>query len=392
MNTTASPVLFETLAAGNGKKLGLATLNAEKTLNALSMDMVELLAQQLTEWRDDASIALVVLQASGEKAFCAGGDLQNLYQSMLEHHASSEKNNVLGNPYALRFFEEEYRLDYLIHTYRKPILCWGHGIVMGGGIGLMAGASHRVVTEKSRLAMPEIAIGLYPDVGGSWFLNRMPGKLGLFLALTGASINASDACFVKLADYQLHHAEKPRLISSLRAQDWSENDEENHKLLSTTLEAAQQHSAFEAGPLRQHFDLINQLCAGARLEDIVAQITGLQSEDAWLQKAVAALTKGSPGSAFIAHALQSGCKHLSLAEVFRLELGVSLACAAGSDFAEGIRALIIDKDMQPRWNPAQLLDIPEDFEQQFFNSPWDAASHPLRDLAACPAPDKRLAA
>ncbi|MFZ6646731.1 enoyl-CoA hydratase/isomerase family protein [Undibacterium sp. TJN25] len=390
MNAPSPAVLFDTLPAGNGKSLGVATLNAEHTLNALSLDMVDLLSQQLAAWRADPAIAVVILQAAGDKAFCAGGDLQNLYRSMLEHHASDRKGDPLSNAYALRFFEHEYRLDYLIHTFGKPVLCWGHGIVMGGGIGLMAGASHRVVTEKSRLAMPEIAIGLYPDVGGSWFLNRMPGKLGLFLALTGASINAADARFAKLADFQLEHADKAAVLREMQALPWSGKEQDNHILLSRLLQQAeQQHTAAPAGPLRQHFDLINQLCTGGGLEDIVQRISRLPSDDAWLQKAAAALKKGSPSSAFLAYALQQRSKHLSLAEVFRLELTASLACAAGPDFAEGIRALIVDKDMQPHWNPPRLQDMTEEMAQQFFNSPWDQASHPLTDLGRH---DKRLAA
>jgi len=213
-------VLFDTLTADNGSRIGIVTLNAEKTLNALSLEMIDLLAAQLAAWSSDTGIALVLFQAAGEKAFCAGGDLQNLYQSMLAHHASDQKDDVRANRYACDFFAREYRLDYLIHTYPKPILCWGHGIVMGGGIGLMAGASHRVVTEKSRLAMPEIGIGLFPDVGGTWFLNRMPGKLGLFLALTGAMINASDARFTKLADYAIAQADKQQVIAALLRQPW----------------------------------------------------------------------------------------------------------------------------------------------------------------------------
>ncbi|WP_394780827.1 enoyl-CoA hydratase/isomerase family protein [Undibacterium sp.] len=391
MSTLPAAVLFDTLPTENGKLLGVATLNAEKTLNALSMEMVDLLAQQLTAWRADPAIVAVILQAAGDKAFCAGGDLQNLYRSMQEQHASPNKDDLLANTYALDFFEREYRLDYLIHTYGKPILCWGHGIVMGGGIGLMAGASHRVVTEKSRLAMPEIAIGLYPDVGGSWFLNRMPGKLGLFLALTGASINTADARFARLADFQLQHADKAALIASLQAQPWSSSEQDNHALLSRLLQQAeQQHAAAGStdGPLRQHFDLINQLCTGG-LQDIVKRITSLQSDDPWLKKAAAALAKGSPSSSYLAYALQQRSKHLSLAEVFRLELVASLACAAGPDFAEGIRALIVDKDMQPRWSPAHLQAVTEEMAQQFFNSPWDEASHPLKDLGR---QDQRLAA
>ena len=127
-----------------------------------------------------------------------------------------------ANAYARRrFFELEYRLDYRIHTYPKPVLCWGHGIVMGGGIGLMMGASHRVVSEASRLAMPEVSIGLFPDVGGSWLLNCMPGRIGMFLALTGAQLNTADAFFAGLADFRLDHADWPKLLESLQDQPWA---------------------------------------------------------------------------------------------------------------------------------------------------------------------------
>ena len=181
-------VLFEELPTACGRSVGVATLNAPAALNALSLSMVRALTPMLRQWAYDNAIVGVVLQGAGEKAFCAGGDLRELYESL-------RANPGEPSDYARGFFAEEYQLDYLIHTFDKPILCWGHGIVMGGGIGLMSGASHRVVTSQSRLAMPEITVGLYPDVGGSWLLRRMPGRLGLFLALTGASRNASDALF-----------------------------------------------------------------------------------------------------------------------------------------------------------------------------------------------------
>ncbi|MCH8622770.1 enoyl-CoA hydratase/isomerase family protein [Undibacterium sp. TS12] len=397
MNAPTPSFLFETRPTAGGMQLGIATLNAEKTLNALSKDMVQLLAAQLQVWDQDDSIALVVLQAAGEKAFCAGGDLQNLYASMREHHASDKKDDLLGNAYALDFFEQEYRLDYQIHTYRKPILCWGHGIVMGGGIGLMAGASHRVVTEKSRLAMPEIAIGLFPDVGGTWFLNRMPGKLGLFLALTGANINASDAVFVKLADLQLPHESKAELLARLQACAWSKQSDNNHLRLSHILHEQQRSANVvgSAGPLRQHFDLINQLCSAADLGTIVSNICQLDAsvvnDDAWLQKAVTSLQKGSPTSAWLAHALQERGKHLSLAEVFRMELVAALACAQGHDFAEGIRALIIDKDQKPQWLPGSLAEFGVQDGAAYFSQPWAVGQHPLRDLGAVENVQKRAA-
>src|SRR5450830_902534 len=266
----SQPVSFEELSTHNGRRIGVATLASEKTLNALSLDMVHLLTPQLRAWAADPAIAMVLLQAQGDKAFCAGGDLQQLYRTMREHHASPARDDIRGNRYAAEFFEHEYRLDYEIHTYPKPILCWGHGIVMGGGIGLMAGCSHRVVTERSRLAMPEITIGLYPDVGGSWFLSRVPGKLGAFLALTGALMNAEDAKFTKLADYRIAQADKQKVIATLLQQAWGAGDD--HAVLGRLLQQAEREVAaevvFPPSVLREHFDLINTLCSGQSVPEI----------------------------------------------------------------------------------------------------------------------------
>ncbi|WP_034296677.1 enoyl-CoA hydratase/isomerase family protein [Herbaspirillum sp. RV1423] len=380
----SQPVLFEELATQNGRRIGVATLASEKTLNALSLGMVHLLTPQLRQWAADAGIAMVLLQAQGEKAFCAGGDLQQLYRTMREHHASPERDDIRANRYAAEFFEHEYRLDYEIHTYPKPILCWGHGIVMGGGIGLMAGCSHRVVTERSRLAMPEISIGLYPDVGGSWFLSRVPGKLGAFLALTGASMNAEDAKFTKLADYRIAHADKQKVVESLQLQNWGEGDDK--ALLGRALQKAESEVAadvaFAPSALRENFDLINTLCSGQTVPDIVDAILALKSDNPWLQKAAATLAAGAPGSACLSLALQQRVRHMSLADVFRLELVASLHCAARPDFVEGIRALIVEKDQKPKWNPARLADATPQWVEGFFADPWPAAQHPLADLGA----------
>lgn len=379
----SQPVLFEELATQNGRRIGVATLASEKTLNALSLDMVHLLTPQLRLWAADPGIAMVLLQAQGEKAFCAGGDLQQLYHTMREHHAGPGRDDIRGNRYAADFFEHEYRLDYEIHTYPKPILCWGHGIVMGGGIGLMAGCSHRVVTERSRLAMPEISIGLYPDVGGSWFLSRTPGKLGAFLALTGALLNAADARFTGLADYRIAHADKQKVVAALQSQNWNEADDA-HAVLGRVLQQAERDVAaevvFAPSALRENFDLINTLCSGQTVAEIVAAILAHQSDNPWLQKAAATLKAGAPGSAALALALQQRVRHMSLAQVFRLEFVVTLHCATRPDFVEGIRALIIEKDQQPKWNPAQLADVTPPWLDVFFADPWPANQHPLADL------------
>jgi len=214
-----APVLFEERVAGNGARIGIATLNAPRTLNGFSLPMAHLLLKQLKAWADDDGIAMVVLQGAGEKAFCAGGDLHSLYKSMVAFREAG-CSDIRENDYAAEFFDVEYRVDHLIHTYAKPILCWGHGIVMGGGIGLMSGVSHRVVSERSKLAFPEITVGLFPDVGGSWLLPRVPGKGGLFLALTGALLNPGDAIYAGLADVHVAEERRSAVFDALLQVAW----------------------------------------------------------------------------------------------------------------------------------------------------------------------------
>ena len=375
------PVVFEERRAVNGARAGVARLNVEKSLNSLSLEMIDLLVERLSAWATDPGIAFVVLEAAGEKAFCAGADLHNLYKTMVVHHASAQRDNIRGNVYALDFFSREYRLDYLIHTFPKPVLCWGHGIVMGGGLGLMAGASHRVVTEYSSVAMPEITIGLYPDVGGTWLLNRAPGRCGLFLALTGAQLNAADALFARFADYQIAHADKARVIESLMRQPWTADAADGHRLLTDVLRSVAVARP-APGPLREHLDLIGELCGYATLPEIVGAIAGVKTQDAWMAKAAATLAAGSPSSAALSHALQRRMLHASLAEVFRAELVASLTCAARPDLAEGIRALLMDKDRRPRWRPATLAEVTPEWVEGFFASPWQAHEHPLTDFGA----------
>lgn len=364
-------VLVQERAAGGGRRIGIATLNAPAALNSLSLAMVRRLDPALQAWAQDPQIACVVLLGAGEKAFCAGGDLRELYQSMRDCADGP-------NAYAQGFFSEEYRLDHRIHTYPKPLLCWGHGIVMGGGIGLMAGCSHRVVTGASRLAMPEIGIGLYPDVGGSWFLRRMPGRTGLFLALTGAPLNAADALFCGLADVHIAASHRDALLQSLTESDWPEGGATPHAQLARLLQA--QASVPEAASrVRQHYDTIQALMAGDDLRDIAARLRALQSDDAWLQQAGANFTKGSPSSAALAWELWQRVHHMSLAEVFRLELHASLGCCAHPDFAEGIRALLIDKDKTPRWTPATVEEVTPAWIDAHFAKRFDGP-HPLADL------------
>jgi enoyl-CoA hydratase/carnithine racemase len=378
-NSASVPVLFEEIRCDSGARIGVARLNFPASLNSLSLPMVEALHAQLRAWRKDAGIVLVMLEASGDKAFCAGADLHKLHETMVAHHASARRDDIRGNPYALAFFGTEYRLDYLIHTYSKPVLCWGHGIVMGGGVGLMSGASHRVVTETTRVAMPEINIGLFPDVGGSWLLNRAPGRSGLFLALTAAQMNAEDALFAGFGDYKIAHARKSEVMTQLSKLPWNSISADNARLLSATLRT---FSATDLahGPLRQHLDMINTLCDYDDVAEIVTAITSIKTDVAWLSRAAATLTAGSPSSAALGVELQRRLVHCSLAETFRAELVAALTCAARPDLTEGIRALLIDKDRKPKWRPASLAEFPSDWLDGYFSSPWTADQHPLLDL------------
>jgi enoyl-CoA hydratase/carnithine racemase len=374
-----APVLFEERPAANGTRIGIATLNAPRTLNGFSLPMAHLLRERLDAWASDDGIALVVLQGAGEKAFCAGGDLHSLYQSMRAYRDAG-RSDIRDNAYAAEFFDVEYRVDYAIHTYPKPILCWGHGIVMGGGIGLMSGASQRVVSERSKLAFPEITVGLFPDVGGSWLLPRVPGKGGLFLALTGAPLNAGDAIYAGLADIHIAEAKREAVFNALAAVHWGEDAKRNHDQLDALL---QQHASDAAtGPLLRNAATVDALCSGDEVGAIVEAIAALQTEDPWLTNAQATLAAGAPGSARLAFELQRKADGASLAEVYRLEYIAALHAAAHGDFAEGIRALLIDKDRTPHWQPRTLAEATAAWADTFFVSPWSDAAHPLADLGA----------
>lgn len=374
-------VLVRRIAAATGE-LGCLTLNSPATLNALTLEMVELIQGALDEWRDDPQIAAVIIDGSGEKAFCAGGDVQAL-------HASSA--GTPGGPceYAERFFAQEYRMNYALHTYSKPILCWGHGIVMGGGLGVMAGCSHRVVTEATRIAMPEVSIALFPDVGGSWFLNHMPGSVGRFLALTAASINATDALFCGLADRFLSANSKSAVIAALQSCNWSPDAAANHAQMRHVLrgfsEAPADHASAAAdrapAPIAQvqpHLERINTLCDGDHVHDVIDRILAIETEDRWLAKARDGLAYGSKLAALWIDRQLFETRHASLREVFQQELQLGTNIMRHPEFAEGVRALLIDKDRSPAWSYTQSRDVPDHVLQQFFSPPW--AVNPLADL------------
>lgn len=378
-----SAVVFSEATTTSGQRIGCARLNAPKSLNALSLNMIRLLDGQLKQWEADPGIACVILHGTGDKAFCAGGDIRSLYRVIKEDRILVDQGAGSANATALAFFSEEYRLDHRIHRYSKPVIAWGSGIVMGGGLGLLVGASHRVVTETSRIAMPEITIGLFPDVGGSWFLRRMPGKTGLFVGLTGAWLNACDAKIAGLGDHFLLAAQFRELCERLIAAQWQFSVTHNRETVTEVLGALAISSAtaLPESNLQKHGALIDSMCAGSDLAAVVERIQRYGGGDPWLQRAAKTLTAGSPTTMALVWALRERAESLSLADVFRLELIVALQCCAHPNLPEGIRALIIDKDGQPSWTPGQLDEVSSTWLAEHFDEPrWPQGRHPLDDL------------
>lgn len=366
-------VLFEERETASGLKLGIVTLNVEKTLNSLTLNMVEQMLTTLSDWRQRSEIACVFIRGAGDKAFCAGGDVQALYRSAVEKP---------GGPceYAERFFEVEYRVDYLIHQMGKPVIVWGHGIVMGGGMGIFAGGSYRVVTEKSRLAMPEITIGLYPDVGGSYFLNRTPGSAGLFLALTGVPFNAADALYLGMAESFIQHERLDAVLEALVDTPWSTGVGDNHERVLELMRsfAEQSAGALPEGNVEAQAAAIDGLCDQADDTALIDAIINLDSDNPWLQKASATLAAGSMLSASLIPAQLRRCADMNLKDVFQQELVTSTNTVRHPEFAEGVRALLIDKDRNPQWRYATAADVPAEEIDARLTAPWD--SNPLADI------------
>jgi len=363
---------FEELTGVDGARVGIASLDAEKSLNALSLPMLEALADKLDAWEQDPQVVCVLLRGNGPKAFCAGGEVRGLVEA-----CRKQPGEVPA--LAKHFFAAEYRLDYRLHTFSKPLICWGHGYVLGGGMGLLQGANIRIVTPSSRLAMPEVSIGLYPDVGASWFLSRLPGKLGLFLGLTGAHSNARDALDLGLADRFMLDDQQPALIDGLLQLNWQEQTpvQLNSLLKALQQEAIGQLPAAQWLPRRQRIDDLLDV------SDVVAAWRAISTlatqDDAPLAKAGKTLAEGCPLTAHLVWEQLQRARHMSLSEALQMEYSMSLNCCRHPEFSEGVRSRLIDKDNQPRWHWPDVASIPEPVIQAHFAKAWEGR-HPLADL------------
>ena len=346
----------EVLGAGSNR-VGRLSLNAPKTLNSLTRDMVETLTDRLMAWRDDNSIAAIVIDGAGEKAFCAGGDVQALRDSSV---------GTPGGPceYAENFFAREYRMNYILHTFPKPVVCWGHGVVMGGGLGILAGCSHRIVSERTRIGMPEVTIALFPDVGGSWFLNKMPGHLGRFLALTAANINATDALYSGLGTHFLAHSQYGEFLDRLTAAPWDEGS--GSDAVAGALAGMNATADLPAAQAEPSMETVNDWMAGDDLAAIVDRVLSWEGDDPWLGRARDGLVHGSKLAASWIFRQLNNTRDATLEAVFASELRLATHIMRHPEFGEGVRALLVDKDRNPQWTYPSVAAVPPQVLDSFF--------------------------
>ena len=336
--------------------LGLVTLNRPKALNALDLGMIRALHPALEAWAREPSVKAVVVRGAGGRAFCAGGDVRAVAASLGTPPPEGEE------PLSQAFFRAEYRLNHLIHHFPKPYVALVDGICMGGGLGLSAHGSHRVVTGKLVLAMPETGIGLFPDVGGGWFLPRMPGESGTYLGLTGARADAADALWLGYATRHVPAERLDALVEALGAADWSTSEARD------VVDGVLSRFATDPGPssLRTHAEAIARCFAKDRVEDLLA---ALEAEGTpWAEQTRATLGRMSPTSLKVTLRQLRRCRGRPYDEVVAVEYRLSQHVTALPDFREGIRAVLVDKDQKPRWNPPTLAQVREE------------------DVAACFAP------
>jgi enoyl-CoA hydratase/carnithine racemase len=349
------------------KGTGFITLDRPKALNSLSLDMVRSLTATLQDWRGDSAVDAVVLRSSSEKALCAGGDIRFFYDV---GRASPQGGSALLED----FFTEEYALNHLIHYYPKPYIALMDGVVMGGGMGIAQGGPDcgvRIVTSRTRMAMPEVNIGLFPDVGGSHFLSHAPGQLGRYLGLSGLTIAAADALYLGLADHYVPEAQLAALAALIESTPGGQ--------LRTAV--AGFAAPFDAGSseLAAQRARIDRHFGADSVAAIMDSLAG--DEDAFAQQALQAMRTRSPLMMCVTLELLKRGAALGVADCLRMERNLVRRNFEHGEVLEGIRALVIDKDNAPQWSPAALPEVTDEMVARFFEPAWPAYAHPLRHLA-----------
>lgn len=353
MNAHAEPQALADVLADVRNHVGHLTLNRPAGLNALTLDMVRSLRRHLDCWAEDPQVRAVVLRGEGPKGFCAGGDIRSLYDSF-----------KAGSTLHRDFFEEEYALDLCIHRYRKPVLVLMDGFTLGGGMGLAQGADLRIVTERSRLGMPEVGIGYFPDVGGSYFLSRIPGELGTYLGVSGVQIKAADALYCGLADWYLSSDTLEALDAGLDRLNFGEQPLKDLQGLLATLGS----QTLDDAPLSALRPVIDHFFSQPDVPSIVEQLRAVTIADsrAWALATADQLETRSPLAMAVTLEMLRRARHLGLEDCFAMELHLDRQWFERGDIIEGVRALIIDKDKQPRWNPPTLAGLDRQRVEPFF--------------------------
>ena len=335
--------------------VALVTLNRPDALNALSLGMILRLRTLFGEFSADPEVFAVLIKGAGEKAFCAGGDVRALYKSF--KGAGSLHNE---------FFAAEYPLDYLLYSYPKPYAALLDGITLGGGMGISQGSALRIVGERTLMGMPEVAIGFFPDVGGSYFLSRLPGMLGRYLALTGLKIRAADALYSHLADLYLPPAAIASIVNDLSTLHWgSDRFADLQRFLQARAVTPESAPALPA--LRECIDLhFSKASVAAILSSLESETRGAHA--AWAGETAQLMRSRSPTLLSVTlRQLQRGAR-MSLADCFRMELGMAAYAFEQGDFLEGVRAVLIDKDNQPRWRPIRIEDVTDSMIDAWFSA------------------------
>jgi len=330
--------------------LGRLRLNRPNALNALTHGMCLEIEKALVAWRDDTSVTAILVDAESDRAFCAGGDIQYLYET-------GQKDPEPGR----QFWRDEYRLNAMISNYPKPYISLMNGITMGGGVGISAHGSHRIVSDKTMVAMPETSIGFLPDVGGTWLLAHAPGDTGIYLGLTGARMNAVDAIFANFADAYVPAESLPGLIADLVSGVPPDDAIAKHKNVA------------ENGSLEGMQDKISDVFGRSGVPAIIARLEQLAAaQDEWASKSLTMISRNAP-LALVATftAIRRARSFTSLEEALALEFNYAHRAIAGHDFLEGIRAMVIDKDRKPKWQPSRLDDVTAEMVDDMFSSLGD---------------------
>ncbi len=322
-------------------RLGILTLDRSKALNALDLPMVVRLGVVLADWADDPTVDAVLIRSASDRAFCAGGDVRSIgiLPTQAERMAAGRA-----------FFGAEYPVNHRINTFPKPFIALINGIAMGGGLGVSIHGSHRVVAEDLRMAMPETALGLFPDVGGTWFLNQCPGAIGRYLALIGPQIGAADALAAGLATHHVPRAAFDSLVTALAAEERLDAGTVNSVIAAYTLVP-------DGGTLAERRHEIDQLFASDDLEAVVDAIDAAAAHTGWVAEARNVLRRASPTSMRATWRRMVEGRGHSIGRVLADDYRMAVRIVGGHDFAEGVRAILVDKDQSPRWNPARLGEV-----------------------------------